>query len=139
MDNQIVVVVKGVVINDGRILILKRSSMDEVKADEWETVGGKIEFGEKLEAALIREIKEEAGIHVSIDKLLYSVTFLTNKSRQIVLLSYLCRTNEAKITLSDEHSDYLWATRSELIRYLPVSIIDDFVKYGVLTMEELIE
>ena len=32
----------------------------------WEYPGGVVEFGESLEAALIREIKEESGVDVEI-------------------------------------------------------------------------
>ncbi|MEK5642943.1 MULTISPECIES: NUDIX domain-containing protein [Paenibacillus] len=69
MTGKIVVVLKAVIIHQGRILILKRSSSDEVGAGGWETAGGNLEFGEDLDTALIREIKEEAGIftQVSID------------------------------------------------------------------------
>lgn len=76
LKNNIVVVVKGVIENKGRVLILKRSGADEVAAGSWETVGGKIDFGEELEEALAREVKEEAGLKVSVEKLLFATTFL---------------------------------------------------------------
>ncbi|MFC9708155.1 hypothetical protein ACFTRD_08335 [Paenibacillus sp. NPDC056933] len=42
MKDNIVVVVKGVIENKGRVLILKRSDADKVAAGSWETVGGTI-------------------------------------------------------------------------------------------------
>jgi len=138
MDNKMVVVVKGIIENKGKILILKRSAIDEIDAGVWETVGGKIDFGEELEDALTREVKEETGIVVSIEKLLYATTFFTNPNRKIVLLTYFCRTTDDQIILSDEHSDYLWVTRSELYNYLPQTIINDLNKHNVLETMELI-
>ncbi|MEC0092336.1 NUDIX hydrolase [Paenibacillus macquariensis] len=138
MDNKIVVVVKGVIENKGKILILKRSDIDEIDAGVWETVGGKIDFGEELEDALTREVKEETGIVVNIEKLLYATTFFTNPNRKVVLMTYLCRTTDDQIILSDEHSDYLWVTRSELYNYLPQTIINDLNKHNVLETIELI-
>ena len=44
LKNNIVVVVKGVIENKGRVLIIKRSAADEVAAGSWETVGGKIDL-----------------------------------------------------------------------------------------------
>jgi 8-oxo-dGTP diphosphatase len=41
LENNIVVVVKGVIENKGRVLILKRSAVDEVDAGSWEAVGVK--------------------------------------------------------------------------------------------------
>lgn len=138
MENKIVVALKAVIVNQGKILILRRSGTDEVGPGEWETVGGKVEFGEDLETALVREIQEEAGIEVSVEKLIYAVTFLTDPNRQIVLLSYLCRTNQSAVTLSTEHSEYMWATKSEVTQYLPKAIIEDFNKHNVLKMPDLI-
>lgn len=131
MENKIIVVVKGVIAKNGKALIVKRSSTEEVDAGSWETVGGKIEFGEVLEEALIREVKEEIGIEVNVGKLLFATTFFTDPLRQIVLLTYLCRTTDDQIKLSDEHSDYKWVTSSELRNYLPHPIANDFKKYSV--------
>ncbi len=136
MDYGIVVALKAVIINQGKILILKRSDTDEVGAKQWETPGGKIEFGEGLETALFREVKEETGINVYVERLLYAVTFLAHPDRQIVLLSYLCRSNQSDVLLSSEHSDYLWANQAELHEFLPQAIIDDFEKHGVFSLEE---
>lgn len=137
MESVIVVALKAVIVNQGKILILKRSSADEVGADQWETVGGKLEFGEGLETALIREVKEETGIDVNVERLLYAVTFLTHPHRQIVLLSYLCKANQSNVILSSEHSDYKWANKAELHKLLPQPIIDEFCKYDVLSIDEL--
>ncbi|WP_413377727.1 NUDIX hydrolase [Paenibacillus taichungensis] len=129
LKNNIVVVVKGVIENKGRILILKRSGADEVAAESWETVGGKIDFGEEL---------EEAGLKVSVEKLLFATTFFTDPHRQIVLLTYLCRAIDDQVILSEEHSEYMWATRSELYDYLPQTILNDFKKYNVIDTVEII-
>ncbi|WP_411836368.1 NUDIX hydrolase [Paenibacillus taichungensis] len=138
LKNNIVVVVKGVIENKGRVLILKRSGADEVAAGSWETVGGKIDFGEELEEALAREVKEEAGLKVSVEKILFATTFFTDPHRQIVLLTYLCRATDDRVILSEEHSEYMWATRSELYDYLPQTILNDFKKYNVNDTVEII-
>lgn len=55
----IIVAVKGVIVHGGRILLVRRAARDSVGAGTWECAGGKIEFGEDLEAALEREIYED--------------------------------------------------------------------------------
>lgn len=134
MLNKVVVVVKGIIEHKGRVLILQRSSMDEVDADRWEMVGGKIEFGEQLEEALVREVLEEAGIAVSVEKLLYATTFFTDPHRQIVLLSYLCRAANNEVTLSEEHRDYKWVEGFELGNYLPELIMNDLNRHNVQSL-----
>jgi 8-oxo-dGTP diphosphatase len=86
-------------------LIIQRSADDEIEANIWECAGGNIDFGEDLEDGLIREIKEEVGLSVTVDKLLYAVTFKTNEHRQVIILSYSCTAHDNKVVLSDEHHE----------------------------------
>ena len=126
MENKIVVAVKGVIIHDNKVLIVQRSADDETEPNTWECVGGKIDFGEELEDALMREVTEEVGLTVSVDRLLYAATFKRSEHRQVVILTYSCTTDDSTVTLSYEHQDYLWANREQMMRLLPKSIIDDF-------------
>ena len=60
--------VGGVLISEGKILLLKR-----VKAPEtgcWTIPGGTLEFNETLEDCIIREVEEELGIVVRVKELL---------------------------------------------------------------------
>lgn len=132
-ENKIVVVVKGVILHEGRILIVKRAADDEVGRDTWETVGGKIEFGEDLETALTREVEEETGLNVTVIKILYATAFKTDPARQVVILTYLCKSNTKEILLSAEHSDFKWATKEQLKIFLPSEIINDFELHNVFS------
>lgn len=138
MENKIVVAVKGIIINSGRVLIIKRSNYDEIDAGAWECVGGKIEFGEELENALIREIKEEVGLDVIVEKLLYAATFKTDPTRQVVILTYLCRSEETAVRLSEEHLEHLWANKGQLKQFLHPGILEDFEKNNIFSMKELL-
>jgi 8-oxo-dGTP diphosphatase len=136
-ENKIVVAVKGIVINNEKMLIIKRAENDEVGGGTWECPGGKIEFGEELEEALVREIREEAGIDVTVDRILYAVTFKTNPARQVVVVNYLCNSQNKGVVLSEEHIDYKWVTKSEARQFLLPEIIRDFEKNNVFSLEEL--
>lgn len=60
--------VTGVLIEDNRLLLVKQ----RVRAErDWSLPGGGVESGETLEKAIIREIKEETGLDVSVKRLLY--------------------------------------------------------------------
>ncbi len=132
--NTMVIAVKGVIINEGRVLIVKRSEDDEVGGGTWECVGGKIDFGEGLEDALVREIKEEVGLDVNVKQILYATTFKTNPTRQVVILTYLCTSSNHEVVLSSEHSDYRWVTKDQLKSYLPIDIIRDFENNNVFSL-----
>ncbi|TDT45655.1 NUDIX hydrolase [Fonticella tunisiensis] len=137
-ENKIVVAVKGIIIRKGKVLIVKRANDDEIEPGTWECVGGKIEFGEALETALIREVKEEVGLNITVDKILYATTFKTNPTRQVVILTYLCESNDGEVVLSPEHMDYQWVTKEQLKQFLPPNIIMDFEKNNVFELEEII-
>lgn len=132
--NEIKVVVKGVLIRNNKMLIVQRSQIETVGAGTWETVGGNLHFGESFEAALKREYLEEVGLNITVKNQLFSTTFHTSKTRQIVLLSFLCDTKEEQIILSDEHKQYIWATKDELPTLLPKEIIADFNQHHVLDL-----
>lgn len=129
--NKIFVVVKGVILHEGKVLIVKRSADEEIGRDSWETVGGKIEFGEDLETALIREVHEETGLHITVEQILFATTFKTDPTRQVVILSYLCKSHTNQVVLSPEHSDYLWADTVQLRARLPQAILEDFDQNNV--------
>lgn len=48
----------------GRLLLQKRSD-----CEKWGVLGGMVEFGESVEEAAVREIKEESGLEVKITSL----------------------------------------------------------------------
>jgi len=60
--------VTGVVVEDGRILLLNQ---DTGTGRSWSLPGGKLEAGETLAGALVREMKEETGLDVEPGRLLY--------------------------------------------------------------------
>jgi 8-oxo-dGTP diphosphatase len=58
------VVVGGAVLHEGRLLAARRSAPPEL-AGRWELPGGKVEPGELPAEALVRELREELGIHAA--------------------------------------------------------------------------
>ncbi|MFL9594405.1 NUDIX domain-containing protein, partial [Aeromonas schubertii] len=73
-------VVKGVIFHNGKVLIVQRAKTNRIGHGKWECAGGKIEFGEDLEAALRREVKEETGLEITVGKVLYATTFKNSPS-----------------------------------------------------------
>ena len=58
-------VVGAAVVRDGRVLACRRTSPPEA-AGRWEFPGGKVEPGEKPDAALVRELHEELGVEATV-------------------------------------------------------------------------
>ncbi len=68
----------------------------------WGLPGGSLEYGEHPEAAVIREVREETGLTVSIEKLLLVDAWLPDR----VGLYYLCRITDGTFSPSDEVSEF---------------------------------
>lgn len=49
---------------DGRILLVRRGTV--VYKGYWALPGGRVDFGENVEQAIVREVKEETGLDVDI-------------------------------------------------------------------------
>ncbi|RSN71154.1 NUDIX domain-containing protein [Actinomadura sp. WAC 06369] len=64
----------GVLIEDGRLLLLDQDTGD---GRSWTLPGGKVEPGEPLSDALVREMREETGLEVDPVRLLYVCDHLT--------------------------------------------------------------
>ena len=60
--------VDGAVLKDNKVLLIKRK-YDPFKG-KWALPGGFVEYGEKVEDAVIREIYEETGLKTNINKML---------------------------------------------------------------------
>jgi mutator protein MutT len=52
--------------NQGRVFLSKRSQNTSNQRGCWETPGGSVNFGETLEEAVRREIREEYGVEIDI-------------------------------------------------------------------------
>lgn len=130
-QNHIVIAVKALLLHGRRALILHRSPTAPHSPGIWEHTGGKLEFGETLTDALLREIREETNLAATVERLLYAVTLKTGPHRQIVVLCYLCTAHNNAVQLSSEHDAYLWATRAEIEQLIDKQILQNMHTYHV--------
>jgi 8-oxo-dGTP diphosphatase len=77
---------------DNRIFLAKRGKKSRNESGKWEFPGGCVEFGETLEHALAREIREEYGFEIEILSLLGVVNHILPEEKQHwVSPSFICR------------------------------------------------
>ncbi len=99
--------VAGVVVrDDGRVLAIRRADNGT-----WEAPGGVLELDERPEDGAAREVLEETGIKVSVDKL---TGVYKNVTRGIVALVFRCHAVDGEERTSDESTAVEWLTPAEV-------------------------
>ena len=103
-----------------KYLLLKRSGDNKVHPGIWQIVTGRIETGEKAFQAALRELKEETGLKPKKFFILPNVTqFYSYQSDAINLLPlFLAETEYEQITISKEHSEYVWTDFDDALNKL---------------------
>jgi 8-oxo-dGTP diphosphatase len=139
MENKIVVALKAIIIYNRKALIIQRSYGDMSGSGSWEFAGGKLEFGEDLETGLKREITEEVGLTVKIERLLYASTFQSKENRQTVILNYLCHSFSDQVVLSEEHEKHIWADKKTMKKYLAKGILHDIEINHIFEQIDIVE
>lgn len=78
---------------EGRILLQRRGDRDD--ADAWGFPGGAIELGESAEEAMLREVREETGLAVTVESLLgvytnYFDEYPNGDQAQTIAIFFVC-------------------------------------------------
>ena len=114
MKPKLFVAIKAFIKNKkGKILIVRESSkyQDGSNTGRFDVVGGRLKPGERFDESLLREIKEETGLNVKIDK-----PFFVNEWRpvikgeqwQIVATFFECQASSEKVILGKDHDHFEW-------------------------------
>ncbi|MFH0758037.1 MAG: (deoxy)nucleoside triphosphate pyrophosphohydrolase [Bacteroidota bacterium] len=101
----------AIIVDQRRILATQRSG-EMPHPFKWEFPGGKVRQGESPVFCIKREILEELGVHLEVDRLLPSVVH-HYESHSVKLIPFMGTIREAAIVLS-EHREYRWIACDEL-------------------------
>ncbi len=118
-----------VVISDsqGRCLLVRRSAESKNNAGKWEFPGGKLEAAEAFDEGLMREVREETGLAVTISGVAGAAESMTADHR-IAYLILKAECASADVRLSDEHDRYAWVDPSRLAEQDLVPQFNEFAR-----------
>ena len=103
--------VAGVVVrDDGRVLVVQRRDNGH-----WEPPGGVLELAETFDEGVRREVAEETGVHVEVERL---TGVYKNVKRGIVALVFRCRPAAGSATATDEARRVAWFTTDEVRQHM---------------------
>lgn len=111
--------VHALIKNNNKYLVVRRSAIDEDDPNCWDLPGGMANFGEEINDALHREVKEEVGLEISSGQPLVYYHLSSDKDGESDELIVECDYLGGRVVLSYEHSNYLWVTREELFELKP--------------------
>lgn len=77
-----ILAVAAAAMKDGKILLVKRKYPPS--RGKWSLAGGHVELGERLEEAVLRELKEETGVDGRIKKFLMPVEYIERRGDEVV-------------------------------------------------------
>ena len=124
----------------GAFIFNHNDEMLLLKSHKWPGMyvvpGGHVELGERIEAAVIRETKEETGLDVydlefiNFQEFIYDPSFW--KPKHFIFFDYACRTNSIDVQLNDEAEEHVWVRLEDTVR-LPLDA------YSRVSIDKLIE
>jgi 8-oxo-dGTP pyrophosphatase MutT (NUDIX family) len=93
----------GIVVRDGRVLVVHRR-----RYDDWSLPKGKLKLGESWQAAALREVEEETGLRCELGELVGATTYGLKEVR------YFRMTCDGEPQVSDEVDEVRWVPLGEV-------------------------
>jgi len=122
-------VTAGIIIREGKVLIAQRSKGKD-RGLLWELPGGKAQKNESLEECLKRELHEEFGIDIRIEKYFMSHCH-SYSDLELILHAFFVSSFAGKIQLF-EHINIAWIEPGDYIKY-------EMAEADLPIMEELLK
>lgn len=124
-----VVIVLGIIFDTTtrKILIGKRKKDVHIKELTWAFPGGKPEYGEDLEEAVAREVKEETNLNVESLGPIFAKTY--PEKNEFLAIYYLCELKDGEEKAGDDFTELKWVKPEELEKYFNTSFHPKLKEY----------
>jgi nucleoside triphosphatase len=115
------VAVGALIVNNNNEIFLGKTHKWKGK---WCVPGGHLEWGEKMEDTVKREVKEELNLDVNNVHLLHVQESVLSKDfheeRHFIFLDFACNLVGGKVKLNPEFQDYVWVTPEKALE-MPIN------------------
>jgi ADP-ribose pyrophosphatase YjhB (NUDIX family) len=112
--------VGALIFQDGKLLLVRRGA--KPGQGRWSIPGGLVELGERVHEAVVREVKEECGLDIEIERLVDVFDSITWDERgriqyQFVVINFLARIKGGRLKNADDVLDARWVSVDEVENY----------------------
>ncbi|MBI4149452.1 NUDIX domain-containing protein [Candidatus Woesearchaeota archaeon] len=126
------VVVTGIIVKDGRYLIVKRAPHEVAFPGKWSVPGGKLETNDYIsrqpttaagnwyhvfEDLLRREVREETNLEIRNIRYLTNLAFIRPDKIPVVVVSLSAEYAGGEVLLCSDLTEHAWVTREEAKGY----------------------
>ena len=125
------VCVGAIAIDDGRLLLVRRGQAPGL--GRWSVPGGRVEPGETLQEAVVRELLEETGVEGVCNDLIGWVERISDDSHYVILDFRVDVLEESEPVAGDDAAEAAWVPLSEVAELLLVEGLAEFLhENGIL-------
>jgi ADP-ribose pyrophosphatase YjhB (NUDIX family) len=112
--------VGALIFKDGKLLLIRRGA--KPGQGRWSIPGGLVELGERVYDAVVREVKEECGLDVEIERLVDVFDSITRDEKgriryQFVVVNFLAKIKGGNLKNADDVLEARWVPIDEVEKY----------------------
>lgn len=114
---------------EGRVLLVERGR--DPQRGRWSAPGGRVEPGESLEEAAVRETLEETGLRVVVERELWTVRVPAGDEREYEVHGFAASVVGGLLAAGDDAAAVRWVASDELHELPLTTDLLDLVRSGV--------
>jgi len=110
----------ALMIENGKLLLIKRGA--KPGQGRWSIPGGIVELGERVQDAIVREVKEECGLDIEVEELMDVFDSITRDEKgriqyQFVVVNFLAKIKGGILKNADDVLEARWVQLNEVEKY----------------------
>lgn len=115
-----IVGVGALIVKNGKLLLIKRAA--KPGQGRWSIPGGLVELGERVQDAVVREVKEECGLDIEVERLVDVFDSITRDEKgriqyQFVVVNFLAEIRGGTLKNADDVLEAKWVPLDEVEQY----------------------